>query len=131
MLDLFGICLQWLSEKYYKLKSVTQTSTMADAAGGKPKLVYFDLQGRAQAIRYLFALKGIEYEDVRVSFEDWPAIKAAGTYTAVGGSLPSLVEADGSKKNQGMAILHGLCKQHGVVPASCCQTFEMHWFFQT
>ena len=100
-------------------------------AGGKPKLVYFDLQGRAQAIRYLLALKGIEYEDVRVSFEDWPAAKAAGTYTPVGGSLPSWVEVDGRKKNQGQAILNYLCKQHGAVGANADQIYEMHWFFQT
>ena len=58
---------------------------MADGAGGKPKLVYFDLQGRAQAIRYLLAYKGIEYEDIRLSFPEWGEAKMAGTYTPVGG----------------------------------------------
>lgn len=42
---------------------------MAEAA--KPKVVYFDIQGRAQSFRYLLAHKGIEFEDVRLTFEEW------------------------------------------------------------
>ena len=28
-----------------------------------PKLLYFALQGRAQAIRYMLAAKGVDFED--------------------------------------------------------------------
>ena len=52
-----------------------------------PKLVYFDAQGRAQAIRYLLGYKGIEFEDIRLTFEEWPATKAAETWGA-GNGLP-------------------------------------------
>ena len=70
---------------------------MADAA--KPKVVYFNIQGRAQSFRYLLAHKGVEYEDVRVTFEEWGAAKGAGTYTAPGGQLPAYIDADGTKRS--------------------------------
>lgn len=39
------------------------------------KLVYFDLKGRAEVIRLLFALSEENYEDIRISFEEWPNLK--------------------------------------------------------
>ena len=63
-----------------------------------PKLVYFNLQGRAQAIRYLLAYKGVEFEDVRMEFEEWGAAKAAGTY-GEGAQLPVWVDDDGAIHN--------------------------------
>ena len=69
------------------------------AENPKPKVVYFDIQGRAQSFRYLLAHKGVDYEDIRVTFEQWPELKQNGTYTAVGGSLPAFIDADGTKRN--------------------------------
>ena len=87
---------------------------MAEAA--KPKVVYFDIQGRAQSFRYLLAHKGVEFEDVRLTFEEWNGHKESGTYTAPGGSLPAFIDADGTKRNQQLAILHYLCAKHNVKP---------------
>nr|XP_048703085.1 hematopoietic prostaglandin D synthase isoform X2 [Caretta caretta] len=39
------------------------------------KLTYFNLRGRAEIIRYLFAFSGIKYEDHRIEQADWPKIK--------------------------------------------------------
>ena len=50
-----------------------------------PKVVYFNIMGRAQPVRFLLQHKGVEFEDVRLTFEEWGAAKAAGTYTPVGG----------------------------------------------
>jgi len=40
------------------------------------KLIYFDLMGRAEPARILFAEAGVEYEDHRVEYADWPTAKA-------------------------------------------------------
>lgn len=96
-----------------------------------PKLVYFPLQGRAQAVRYFLAHKGIEFEDIKLTFEEWAPIKAAGTYTDVGGSLPSYIADDGTKMNQGAAILHYLTMKHGASPQTPEEQYEMCWYYET
>lgn len=39
------------------------------------KLLYFDLPGKAEHIRYIFAYAGVEYEDERIQKDKWPEIK--------------------------------------------------------
>lgn len=39
------------------------------------KLVYFNLQARGEPVRLILAAAGQKYEDVRISFEDWPKEK--------------------------------------------------------
>ena len=39
------------------------------------KLTYFDARGRGEIARMVLAAAGQKYENVRVSFEDWPALK--------------------------------------------------------
>lgn len=39
------------------------------------KLIYFNMRGRAEIIRYIFAYLDIKYEDHRIEQADWPAIK--------------------------------------------------------
>jgi len=41
----------------------------------KFKLSYFDLYGRGELIRLVFAAAKVEFEDHRFSFEEWPKIK--------------------------------------------------------
>lgn len=46
----------------------------------KYKLTYFDITALAEPIRFMFAYGGIEYEDVRVPRDQWPAIKPSKYY---------------------------------------------------
>lgn len=64
------------------------------------KLTYFDIAGRAEAIRLAFKLQGIEFEDIRVKFQDWPAMKASMKY----GAMPCLT-VDGKEYFESLAIL--------------------------
>ena len=96
-----------------------------------PTLVYFNIQGKVQATRYLLEHKGVQYEDIRLTPEEWAVAKQAGTYTDPGAALPSFIEDDGTKRNQSAAILHLLCARHGVVPQSPEEQYEMRWYFET
>ncbi len=39
------------------------------------KLTYFNIRGRAEVARLLFAQGGVEYEDCRIKGDDWPSLK--------------------------------------------------------
>lgn len=39
------------------------------------KLTYFAMRGRAEVVRYIFALAGVDYVDERIEEKDWPALK--------------------------------------------------------
>ena len=41
----------------------------------KIKLIYFNAEGRAELTRMILAQAGVEFEDVRVKRDDWPAMK--------------------------------------------------------
>jgi len=77
-----------------------------DALGSLPfpkpslSLMYFDLTGRAEAIRQAFVLGGIPFEDKRVAFSDWAKVKP----TTRSGQMPE-IKIDGRVYSQSMAIL--------------------------
>ena len=53
----------------------------------KPRLIYFDAPvSRGEECRLALHLAGIDFEDVRIKFADWPALKERMPY----GSLPVL-----------------------------------------
>ena len=93
-------------------------------------LVYFDVQGRGQAIRYILDHHGHAFEDKRLTHEEWGPAKMAGTYTPVGGSLPAWISG-GKKYTQSMAILSMLAQQFGKVPQTPEQVYEMNWYIET
>ena len=39
------------------------------------KLTYFDVRGLGEPIRWVLTLAGIPFEETRISFADWPALK--------------------------------------------------------
>ena len=95
-----------------------------------PKLLYFNLQGRAQAIRYLLASKGVAFEDQRLTFEEWPAVKTSGTY-GEGPQMPLWVQDDGKYFMQSRAILKMLAFEHGYMPENAQQEYEAEWYLST
>lgn len=40
------------------------------------KLTYFNITGLGEPIRYLLSYGGVDFEDKRVSFDEWPALKS-------------------------------------------------------
>ena len=43
----------------------------------KYKLTYFDLEARGELIRLIFAAAKVEYEDHRISLDEWPKFKSS------------------------------------------------------
>nr|QCX41803.1 glutathione S-transferase [Pagiophloeus tsushimanus] len=76
----------------------------------KYKLTYFNVTGRAEPIRYLFAYAGQEYEDHRIGHEAWPQFKSETPF----GKLP-ILEIDGKRVSQSVAIARYLAKQFGLL----------------
>ncbi|CAL8068830.1 unnamed protein product [Calicophoron daubneyi] len=83
----------------------------------KYKLVYFNARGRAEPIRLVFAMLGIQFEDHRIERQEWPALKPK-TPT---GRLPYLqvFQSDGSSVSydESMAIARWLAKSYGLMGA--------------
>ncbi|XP_051008208.1 hematopoietic prostaglandin D synthase isoform X1 [Acomys russatus] len=69
------------------------------------KLFYFNMRGRAEIIRYIFAYLDIKYEDYRIEQADWPNIKPTLPF----GKIPVL-EVEGLKLHQSLAIARYLTK---------------------
>ncbi|XP_064867469.1 hematopoietic prostaglandin D synthase isoform X4 [Oncorhynchus nerka] len=84
------------------------------------KLTYFNMRGRAELPRYIFAYAGIAFEDRRVEWSDWPSIKKKvlmtnNTLSAFPlGKLPVL-EVNGLPLTQSLAIARFLAKEAGLV----------------
>ncbi|KAJ8021969.1 Hematopoietic prostaglandin D synthase [Holothuria leucospilota] len=73
------------------------------------KLTYFDVRGRAEPIRYLFALAGVEYEDKRLTSEEWKKLKPNTPF----GGLP-ILEVDGKVLGQTQAICRHVAHMHDM-----------------
>ncbi|XP_066304185.1 glutathione S-transferase 1-like [Branchiostoma lanceolatum] len=75
----------------------------------KYKLTYFDVRSRGEPTRLIFAAAGVEYEDVRLTFEEWPPIKP----TTPMGNLP-ILEVDGVTLSQSMSIARFVARETGL-----------------
>ncbi|XP_066304190.1 hematopoietic prostaglandin D synthase-like isoform X1 [Branchiostoma lanceolatum] len=75
----------------------------------KYKLTYFNVRARAEPTRLLFAAAGVEYEDVRVLREEWPALKPNTPM----GFLP-ILEVDGVTLSQSMSIARFVARETGM-----------------
>ncbi|XP_067942554.1 uncharacterized protein [Watersipora subatra] len=73
------------------------------------KLTYFDVRGRVEPYRMIFAHTGVPHEEERVKFDDWPAMKP----TTPMGYLPVL-RVGGSEITTSLAILKYIAKECGL-----------------
>jgi glutathione S-transferase len=81
------------------------------------KLTYFDIHaGRGEVARIALTLAGIPFEDVRVKFQDWGALKP----TTVFGAIPVLV-VDGQELAQSNTINRFVGKLAGLYPDDALQ----------
>ncbi|XP_035825798.1 glutathione S-transferase 4 [Aplysia californica] len=78
-------------------------------SGPRYKLYYFDLPGRAEAIRLAFKTAGVPFADIRVTTEQWKLMKPKTPY----GSLPVL-EIEGRQFGETGAILRWAGRKFGL-----------------
>jgi glutathione S-transferase len=83
---------------------------------------YFDIYGRAEAIRLLLIHSRTPFVDHRLTSEEWPQMKASGVCEF--GQLP-MVEVDGLKLVQSYAIMRYLGVKLGYVPTDPVQHYQM------
>ncbi|KAK1948359.1 Glutathione S-transferase 1 [Phytophthora citrophthora] len=79
----------------------------------KLKLTYFPFAGRAEPIRLAFFIGGIDFEDERMSFEEYAKVKSNLPYS----QLPVL-EVDGEPVAQSLAILRYAGTLAGLYPTT-------------
>jgi glutathione S-transferase len=80
----------------------------------KPKLIYFDAPvSRGEECRLALHVAGVDFEDMRIKFETWPALKPQTPY----GSLPVLEMPGQPPLAQTNAILVLIGRRHGLHPA--------------
>lgn len=93
------------------------------------KLTYFNLKGRAELARLILAQAEVEYEDCRISREEWESVKPSKSQSVSQsdscnddhshcpatplGQLP-LLEVEGEVLAQSIAIARYLARQHGL-----------------
>jgi len=83
------------------------------------KLHYFDVRGRGELIRLIFKAAGQEFEDIRVTHEDWPKVKP----TTPTGVLPFVETPDSHTLVQSSAISRFLSKKFGLYGKTDCETY--------
>ena len=78
------------------------------------KLIYFDIPGKAEAIRLCAAVAGVPLEDVRITREAFAEMKASGALPY--GQVPALDLGDGKILAQSSAILRYVATVGGLHP---------------
>lgn len=86
-----------------------------------PKLYYFDMSGRAEAIRLAFTIGNIPFEDVRFSMEEFPK-----TYKSMSpNNQCPFMEIDGKIYAESSALLTYAGMRSGLVPTDPVEMMKM------
>ncbi|ESP02610.1 hypothetical protein LOTGIDRAFT_227682 [Lottia gigantea] len=70
---------------------------------------YFNIRGRGELPRLIFAAAGVQYENKRLEFADWPKLKEEAPL----GSLP-ILDIDGKKYPESIPISRYLAREFGL-----------------
>jgi len=91
--------------------------------GAKYRLHYFDAMGAAEPLRLIFHAAKVDFEDVRISREQWPSVKA----TIPSGQVPYLETPDskpGEGLSQSAAIGRYLSRKYGFYPKDAEKVYK-------
>uniref|UniRef100_A0A194APU9 Putative sigma class glutathione-s-transferase 2 n=1 Tax=Pinctada fucata TaxID=50426 RepID=A0A194APU9_PINFU len=75
----------------------------------KYKLHYFGVRGRGEIIRLVLTVAGQDFEDRRITQEEWPKVKSE----IPSGQVP-LLEVDGKHMNESLAIARYLAREYDL-----------------
>merc|ERR1712170_105456 len=84
------------------------------------KLIYFNVRGRAELSRLILAQAGVDYEDKRLTRDEFQAMKPS----LPNGQLPAMEEDDGKMLSQSMAIARYLAKKHNLAGANAWESAQ-------
>eukprot|EP00954_Amorphochlora_amoebiformis_P004867 381643-Amorphochlora_amoeboformis.AAC.1 len=76
------------------------------------KLTYFDIPGRGEPLRLAMWIGDMKFEDERIEFKDWPALKPKTCW----GSLPMLTLPSGEEFAQTRTLGRFVGKKTGLYP---------------
>ena len=84
------------------------------------KLVYFNVRGSAEILRFIFAQAGVTYEDKRVQGEEWQKLKP----TTPTGQLP-LLEVEGKTLTGSRPIARFLAGRFGLAGSNDLENAQL------
>jgi len=98
---------------------------------GKVKIVYFNFRGRAELARWILSAAKADWEDVRISQEEWPSKKSC----IANGALPVMECEDESGKkhqlSQSATIVRALACKYNFAGETMCQKVQADETFET
>ena len=87
----------------------------------KLKLTYFNIEGAGEKVRLALKLGGLEFEDVRIDFQSWGAMKP----TTPNGQLPLLSIDDQPPVTQSAAMVRYVGRLTGLYPEDPLQALHV------
>ncbi|XP_058794690.1 glutathione S-transferase-like [Phymastichus coffea] len=108
------------SDRSYPKEHLLNRRAKATATMPSYKLTYFNITGLGEPLRFLLHYAGIDFEDFRVEFEDWPALKSKMPMEQI-----PILEIDGRVYHQTRAISRYLAKKGNLYGSNELEALEI------